>query len=321
MKIQLHALRIIFFGTGKFASTHLYMLLCCSIHKIIAVFTQESKLCKKISDSPIIQIAKAYNITLFQTRYLTRSNINNIIKNLNIDIIIVVSYGYILSKEILNIPRLGCINVHGSLLPRWRGAAPIQRAIEAGDSITGISIIQMDSGIDTGNILYSKTCKILPKDTSYTLSKKLAQIGSIALIQIIEKIIIGTHQTTTQNSLYATYAHKLKKQEARINWKDSAIILEQRIRAFNPWPIVYFQIQKKQIKIWEAKINNQNINNYKLSLLPGTIIKTDSSGIYIATRSGTLILTVLQISGKKKTSVKNILNAYQKWFCPNTVLK
>lgn len=322
MQLQLQGLRIIFFGTTCFAAHHLNMLLYCSIHKIVAIFTQETQSLNNKSDSPIIHIAKIHNINLFQFRNLFMSNISKIIKQFKTDIIIVVSYGSIFPKKILNIPKFGCINVHGSLLPRWRGAAPIQRAIEYGDSTTGISIIQMDSGIDTGNIIYTKACKILPTDTSYTLFQKLAQIGSIALLQTIEKIILGTYHITPQNTLHATYAHKLKKQEAHIDWTAPAITLERRIRAFNPWPISYFKIQKKHIRVWLAKISYQKTNNGKLSqLTPGTILKSDPSGIYVATCSGVLILTVLQIPGKKKTSVKNILNGYHSLFIPNTILK
>lgn len=323
MILQLPPLRIVFFGSRYFAGYHLYILLCCSIHKVCAIFTQETQLFNKKSISFIEKIAKTHNITLFNSRNLLQSNIANLIRKLNADIIVVISYGSILSQEILNIPKLGCINIHGSLLPRWRGAAPIQRAIEFGDSITGISIIKMDSKIDTGKILCYKTCKILPTDTSDTLSKKLAKIGSVALLQTIDKITIGTCRSISQNSLYATYAYKIKKIEARIDWKNSATTLERRIRAFNPWPICYFHIQKKQIKIWNARISNHNINDFRVSTttLPGTILKTTPLGIYVATGSKILVLTELQIQGKKKTTVKDILNAYKTWFTPNTTLK
>ncbi|ADV33620.1 methionyl-tRNA formyltransferase [Candidatus Blochmanniella vafra str. BVAF] len=344
MKFQLQQiLRIVFFGTGEFAAYHLYTLINCSAHTIIAIFTQEPQILNKKTQHyfSIYHIIRTYNLPLFQSNTLSMFQILQIIKHRNIDIIIVVSYGLILSKEILSIPKLGCINVHGSLLPRWRGPAPIQRALEHGDIITGISIIQIDSGIDTGNILYTQSCKILPKETSYSLCKKLAYIGSVALLQTMHHITMGTCKNIPQNPLYATYAPKVSKLEARINWKNSAEELERRIRAFNPWPISYFQLKTKRIKVWGAEINNNssitttkphpshpfhsllrndNLHSYSF-LTPGTILKINSKGIYVATGNGTIILTILQIPGKKKTPVKCLLNSYSLWFPINAVLK
>lgn len=320
--LNIQALNIVFFGTANFAAYHLYMLMSCSIHKIVAVFTQEKQCFYQKSSWSIFKIAKMYKLHVFLSHNLLISDILHILEMLKIDMIIVVSYGLILPQKILIIPKLGCINVHGSLLPRWRGAAPIQRAIEHGDSLTGISIIQMNSGIDTGNILYTKSCQISSTDTSHTLSKKLAQIGAIGLLKTIHKITLGTYYTIPQNSLYTTYASKIKKEEARINWKLPAIILERRIRAFNPWPISYFYTHQKRIKIWDAKIDHQNIKNDILSTLPpGLVLTTNTSGIYVVTGVGILILTILQISGKKKLPVKDILNAYYKWFIPNSILE
>ncbi|URJ24643.1 methionyl-tRNA formyltransferase [Candidatus Blochmanniella camponoti] len=320
---HLKSLRIAFFGTTSFAAWHLYTLTHFSTHQIIAVFTQEIQISTCKSFLSLYKIAKKYNISLFQSRTLSISDIIYIIKKIDVDLIVVVSYGLILPKEILNIPRLGCINVHGSLLPRWRGPAPIQRALEYGDSITGITIIQMDLGIDTGDILHITPCKIFPKDTSYTLSNRLVNIGSAMLSQVLDQFILGTSTLIPQDSTYATYAHKLNKQEARINWNLSAIQLERCIRAFNPWPISYFQIKNDRIRVWDAEVSNQNINHYSssASILPGTILTTNPNGIYVGTGSGILILTMLQISGKKITSVRDILNAHKEWFKPNSVLE
>lgn len=322
-RLHLRALRVAFFGTTDFAAFYLYTLLFCSIHKIIVIFTQEKSTSTKKSSFPsMLKIAKAYKLNLFISRYLLQSDMIQILIKLQIDIIIVVSYGLILPKTILDIPKFGCINIHGSLLPRWRGAAPIQRSIEHGDLFTGISIIQMNLKIDTGNILYTKTCKILPTDTSYSLSKKLAKIGSIGLLQTIEKIMTYTCPTIPQNSLHATYAHKINKQEARIDWKSSAIELDRRIRAFNPWPISYFYTHKQRIRVWTAHFDENLTKVYNLSTFyPGTILKANSSGIYVNTGSGLLILTILQIPGKQKKPVKDILNAYYKWFIPHSILE
>ncbi|CAD83733.1 methionyl-tRNA formyltransferase [Candidatus Blochmanniella floridana] len=322
MKLHLKGLRIAFFGTSDFAAYHLFVLIHCSIHKIVAIFTQESiKIKQKSSILSIHTISQINNILLFQSYFLSQSQINHIIKNLNIDIIIVVSYGVILSQEILHIPKLGCINIHGSLLPRWRGPAPIQRALEHGDTMTGISIIQMNSNIDTGDILHSTPCKISPKDTSYTLSKKLACIGSIALLKTIEKIILGTCKNIPQDTSNITYAYKLNKKEAHINWNKSAIEIERRIRAFNPWPVSYFKIKNQYIRVWNAEINKNSINTDQYNdFQPGTILKTHPNGIYVITGSGIIILTVLQISGKKKIHVKDLMNAYSSLFTMHSVL-
>ncbi|URJ23586.1 methionyl-tRNA formyltransferase [Blochmannia endosymbiont of Camponotus sp. C-003] len=320
---HLKPLRIVFFGTTNFAMWHLHMLAHLSVHKIIAVFTQEIRSSKSFLF--LYEITKKYSISLFQSRILSIADIVYIIKKIDVDLIIVASYGLILPQEILNIPRLGCINIHGSLLPRWRGPAPIQRALEYGDSITGITIIQMDLGIDTGDILHIMPCKIFPKDTSYTLSNRLVNIGSTMLFQVLDQFVLGTFTLIPQDPTYATYAHKLNKQEARINWNLSAIQLERCVRAFNPWPISYFQIKNDRIRIrvWDAEVSNQNVNNrFSLSsVLPGTILATDLTGIHVGTGSGILILTMLQIAGKKITPVRDILNAYQEWFKPNSVLE
>lgn len=326
---QLKPLRIVFFGSTKFAAQHLYTLIHSYIYQITAIFTHLAKntFHNKLSTFSIENIAKRYNIPLFQySSHPNFINIIHIIKTLNTDLIIVVSCGLILPKKIINIPKLGCINVHGSLLPRWRGPAPIQRALEYGDTTTGISIIKIDTGIDTGQILKTAICKISPQDTTNTLSKKLSYIGATTLLHVLKEIISNTCKATPQDSSTATYAPKLTKKEARINWNTPAIQLEKRIRAFNPWPICYFSTKKNiHIKIWNAKIDNDNlhIKNYIRNKRPkpGTILTANANGIHVITSCGILILTVLQIPGKKITSVKDILNSKKEWFTPYSLLK
>ncbi|URJ30951.1 methionyl-tRNA formyltransferase [Blochmannia endosymbiont of Camponotus sp.] len=319
------SLRIAFFGTANFAAWHLYTLVCFSIHQIIAIFTQEIQVSKHRSFLSLHDIAEKHNIALFKSSFLSISEIIYIIKKLNVDLIVVVSYGLILPEEILNIPRLGCINVHGSLLPRWRGPAPIQRALEYGDVITGVTIIRMDLGIDTGDIFHIMPCNILPKDTSYTLSDRLAKMGSTMLLQVLDQLILETYTLIPQDSTYATYAHKLTKQEARIDWKLSAIQLERCVRAFNPWPISYFLLKDRRIRVWSAEVGNRNTMDHCYhsfaSMLPGTILSINPYGIHVVTGSGVLILTMLQISGKKRTLICDLLNAYKEWFMPNAVLE
>lgn len=325
---QLRLLRIAFFGTTNFAAQHLYVLIQSYIYQVVVVFTQINKKHLRYhnkSSFSIENIAKKYNLLLFQYSTLNFLDMIHIIKTLNANLIVIVSCGLILPQEILNIPKFGCINVHGSLLPRWRGPAPIQRALEHGDSITGISIIKIDTGIDTGHILKTVTCNISPQDTTHTLSKKLAHIGSIALLHTLKEISLNIYTFTPQNSNYATYAHKLTKQEARIDWKKPAFQLERSIRAFNPWPICFFLIKNNLIiKVWNAKIDNKNTtkkNHASITLLPGTILTANPHGIYVITGNGTLILTTLQIAGKKITPVRDILNSKKEWFLPYSILE
>lgn len=323
---QIKFLRIVFFGTRNFAAQHLYILIHSYIYQIVAVFTKSKKQRSRqyTSSLSIENIAKRYNLPLFQYSTTNIIDIIHIIKKLNIDLIIIVSCGLILPKEILNIPKLGCINVHGSLLPRWRGAAPIQRALEYGDSITGISIIKTDVGIDTGYILKTATCNILPQDTTNTLSKKLAHLGAITLLNVLHEIVSNKYTATPQNLNHATYAHKITKKEARIDWKKSANQLERNIRAFNPWPVCFFLKNNKFIRIWSAEINNKNTKNYFSSSLlpaPGTILAADHHGIYVITGQGILKLTTLQFPGKKITPIRDILNSKKEWFTPYSILE
>lgn len=323
---HMKSLRIAFFGTTNFAVQHLHALVYFSIHQIIAIFTQEIQVSKRKSFSSLHDIAKKHGISLFQSSFLSISEIIHIVKKLNVDLIVVVSYGLILPKEILGIPRLGCINVHGSLLPRWRGPAPIQRALQYGDDITGITIIRMDLGIDTGDIFHIMPCNILAKDTSYTLSNRLAKMGSTMLLQVLDQIVSGTYTLISQDATCAastTYAHKLTKQEARIDWKLSAIQIERCVRAFNPWPISYFLVRNCRVRVWDSEVSNRNTVGCRHQLLsyPGTILSINPYGIHVVTGSGVLILTMLQIAGKKRVLIRDILNAYKTWFMPNSILE
>lgn len=321
---QLKPLRIIFFGTTHFAARHLHALINSALYQIVAIFTTKSVQKSKYDSTYSIEnIAKKHNLLLFQYSKITIIEIVQIIKKLKTDLIIVVSCRLIFPKEILNLPKLGCINVHGSLLPRWKGPAPIQRALEYGDTITGISIIKMNEKIDSGEILTTEVCNIHSQDTTQTLSKKLAKIGATALLNILEKLKLNTHQTVPQNLTSTKYAYKLTKKEARIDWKKSAQQLERCIRAFNPWPVCFFPIKNTIIKIWAAEIDNQNKKNYSNSnkALPGTILISNKYGIHILTGHGILILTILQIAGKKKMAVREILNSKKTWFIPQSMLK
>ncbi|MGL5336827.1 MAG: methionyl-tRNA formyltransferase, partial [Enterovibrio sp.] len=240
--------------------------------------------------------------------------------SIDADIMVVVAYGLILPKAVLDTPRLGCVNVHGSLLPKWRGAAPIQRAIWAGDEETGVTIMQMNEGLDTGDMLTTARVKIEPTQSSADLYQKLALIGPPALISCLDELAQSKITPQKQDDSLATYAHKLTKEEANIDWNMSAAAIERCIRAFNPWPVSYFSLTTPtdeiiDIKVWQAHVEQSTPN-----AAPGTIIKADKNAICVATGDGILCLTSLQIPGKKAMDVASLLNARQNWFTPGKIL-
>lgn len=308
-------LKIIFAGTPDFAAQQLYALLD-SVHTITAILSQSRNLYlkeKKIKLTLIEKISKQYNIPMYQPKSLKSQEILEIIYNLNADIIVVSAYGLIFPEEILNIPRLGCINLHYSLLPRWRGAAPIQRAIEAGDNITGITIIQMNKGIDTGDMLYQKTYNITPDDTNISVCKKLSKMGSIALIKIVNKLNNNKYTGIKQNEKLATYANKISKKEGEIKWNIPAIQIERCIRAFNPWPSCFFRKKGHIIKIWKATTYHI-LTQDKYYKNTGIILQISKNNIDVTTGYGILSLLLIQIEGKKIMSIHEILNYRKEWF-------
>ncbi|MBS9426239.1 methionyl-tRNA formyltransferase [Photorhabdus caribbeanensis] len=307
------SLRIVFAGTPDFAARHLEALLM-SQHEVVGVLTQPDRPAgrgKKLTPSPVKVLAEEHNITVFQPATLRSEENQQWILKQQPDVLIVVAYGLILPRTVLNIPRLGCLNVHGSLLPRWRGAAPIQRSLWAGDTETGVTIMQMDIGLDTGDMLYKASCPITPEDTSASLYEKLANIGPDALLKTLSLITSGKNQPEIQNENLVTYAEKLSKEEARINWELSATHLERCIRAFNPWPMSFFEIEGQPVKVWKAEVIEE-----QTSAKPGTVLKAGKKGIYIATANGVLNITQLQPAGKKAMSAANLLNSKREWFIP-----
>ncbi len=310
-------LKIIFAGTPDFAAKHLAALLDTR-HKVVGVLTRHDKPAgrgKKLTPSPVKVLAEEHQLPVFQPVSLKDSENQQWIKNQNADLMIVVAYGLILPQAVLDIPRLGCLNVHGSLLPRWRGAAPIQRSIWAGDTETGVTIMQMDAGLDTGDMLYKAICPITPSDTSASLYDKLAITGPEALIHTVEMLSSGQCIAEKQDESLANYAEKLSKEEARINWQDDAVHIERCIRAFNPWPMSYFIVEEQLIKVWQAEVLTEAHDKQ-----PGTIISADKKGISIATGNGILNITQLQPPGKKAMSAQDILNSRREWFIPEQIL-
>lgn len=311
------SLRIIFAGTPDFAARHLDALLS-SEHQIVGVFTQPDRPAgrgKKLMPSPVKVLAEEKGISVFQPVSLRPQENQQLVADLRADIMVVVAYGLILPKAVLEMPRLGCLNVHGSLLPRWRGAAPIQRALWAGDTETGITIMQMDVGLDTGDMLYKLSCPITAEDTSATLYDKLAQLGPQGLLATLTHIATGTATPEVQDEEQVTYAEKLSKEEARLDWSLPAAQLERCIRAFNPWPMSYFVIDDQPVKVWKASVINT-----QAKAEPGTIIEANKQGIQIATAEGILNLESLQPAGKKAMNTQDLLNSRREWFTPGNRL-
>lgn len=305
------SLRIVFAGTPEFAAQHLAALLS-SEHEVIAVYTNPDRPAgrgKKLTASPVKLLALEHEIPVYQPETFKSDQAQQELAALNADIMIVVAYGMLLPKAVLNTPRLGCINVHGSILPRWRGAAPIQRAIWAGDAETGVTIMQMDVGLDTGDMLLTATLPIEPQDTSASLYEKLAQLGPKALIDCLADLAAERAVAIKQDEALTNYAKKLSKEEAQINWHDSAAHIERCVRAFNPWPMSYFAVEGNNVKVWQSRVEPQSSDQPA-----GTILRADKQGIAIATGEGTLVLEQLQIPGKKALPVQDILNARASWF-------
>ncbi|KJF90033.1 methionyl-tRNA formyltransferase [Photobacterium leiognathi] len=310
-------LRIVFAGTPDFAARHLAALLS-SQHDVVAVYTQPDRPAgrgKKLTASPVKAIALENDIPVYQPVSLRNEEAQQELAAIDADIMVVVAYGLLLPQEVLDTPRLGCINVHGSILPRWRGAAPIQRSIWAGDTETGVTIMQMDIGLDTGDMLKVATLPIEATDTSATMYEKLADLGPDALIDCLSDIADGTAVAVKQDDEQANYAKKLSKEEALIDWTMNAAAIERCVRAFNPWPMSYFTVTEQNVKVWQTAVEADNQGK-----APGTILSADKQGILVATGNGALRLISLQPPGKKAMSAADLLNSRREWFEPGTQL-
>ncbi len=313
----MNKLKLIFAGTPDFAARHLAALLS-SGHEVVAVYTQPDKPAgrgQKLTASPVKELALAHDLPVYQPASLRNEAAQAELAALGADLMVVVAYGLILPKAVLDTPRLGCINVHGSLLPRWRGAAPIQRSIWAGDAETGVTIMQMDVGLDTGAMIRKVTCPIASDETSASLYDKLAGLGPQALVDTLDAMAAGGTAAEPQDDALANYAEKLSKEEARIDWSMDAVAIERCIRAFNPWPISWFDVAGQTVKVWQAEVLPQAHGQ-----AAGTLLKADKQGIEVATGQGVLRLLTLQPPGKKAMSVSDLLNSRRDWFEPGTQL-
>jgi methionyl-tRNA formyltransferase len=312
------SLNIIFAGTPDFAAQHLAALLSQNQHKIIAVYTQPDRPAgrgKQLQASPVKALAMLTGIPVYQPASLKTEEAQQQLAALKADLMIVVAYGLLLPQTVLDLPALGCINVHGSILPRWRGAAPIQRAIEAGDTETGVTIMQMDAGLDTGAILLISRCAINADETSASLYDKLAKLGPIALQETLTQIANGTAQPEAQDNAHSTYAKKIEKVEAQVNWHDSAETIAQRIRAFNPAPVAFTLLNGERVKLWQAIAVEKNQSH----AVPGKILGADKNGLVVACGKGSVNITILQMENGKALPVNDILNGHAARLAVGTV--
>ncbi|MCW9024215.1 MAG: methionyl-tRNA formyltransferase [Gammaproteobacteria bacterium] len=310
-------LRIIYAGTPEFAATALEALLTTK-HHVVAVYTQPDRPAgrgRKLQASPVKQLAERHQLPVYQPENFKDQADIETLKTLDADLMIVAAYGLLLPKAILDAPRLGCINIHASLLPRWRGAAPIQRAILAGDPESGITIMQMDEGLDTGDMLFKMSCPIKEQDTGGSLHDRLAKLGAQALLQALEKLQTQSLIAEAQENGLSTYARKLDKQEAQINWEEDAEQIARQIRAFNPWPGSQTQVNEKTLRIWAAEPVDEACDADA-----GTVLNCNKNGIDICCGHGILRLQQLQPPGKKAMDVAAFLNGYADLLAPGSVL-
>ena len=302
-------MRIVFAGTPEFAAESLAALLA-SPHQVIAVLTQPDRPAgrgRALQPSPVKALAVQHGLPVLQPENLKGKEIRDQLAALAADVMVVVAYGLIIPRDVLALPRLGCINVHGSLLPRWRGAAPIQRAIAAGDDETGVGIMQMEAGLDTGPVLLEVRTPITPEDTGGSLHDRLAGLGAQALVQALADLESLQNKALSQPEVGITYAHKLTKEEAQLDWNKPAAELALQVRAFNPWPVSWVPRPEGPMRVWAATAANGTGQ-------PGSVLAVSAAGIEVACGQGSLLLTQIQLPGKKSLPVADLLRGHADLF-------
>ncbi len=306
--------KIIFAGTPEFAAVALAALLKTE-HEIVAVYTQPDRKAgrgQKLTASAVKQLALEHDLPVYQPLHFKSATEEGLaaqqqLKELNADVMVVAAYGLILPQVVLDTPKYGCLNIHGSLLPRWRGAAPIQRAIATGDQETGVTIMKMAAGLDTGDMMYKTYCPITADDTSATLHDKLAVQGAEAIVAVLEseeKLQHYLDKREVQDEALTVYAHKLSKAEARIDWTQDAISIDRNIRAFNPWPVAFIPLdENNNLRVWGSLLSEQPVEGE----MPGTILAIDKHGVHVACGNQQAVcLTSLQWPGGKALNAVQI---------------
>lgn len=300
-------MKIIFAGTPDFSVPMLQALLD-SAHDVVAVYTQPDRPAgrgRKSLAGPVKQLAQGAGIPVMQPASLKDASAQETLEKMAADLMVVVAYGLILPQAVLDMPRLGCVNVHASLLPRWRGAAPIQRAIQAGDTRTGVCLMQMEAGLDTGPVLACAECDIAPTDTGSSLHDRLSAMGAELLGDNLDAIASGNLAPRAQDDALACYAHRLEKKEALIDWRQDADRIGRQVRAFNAWPVAETRFQGKQLRVWEARAIQQ-----ERMASPGTVVASGRDGIDVACGQGVLRLQRVQVPGRQAVAAADFANAH-----------
>lgn len=302
-------LKLVFAGTPVFAAEHLKALVD-SKHSVVGVYTQPDRRAgrgKILTPSPVKQLAAEHQLPIYQPENLKSQDERQKLQALNPDVLVVVAYGLILPLHILETPIFGGLNVHASLLPRWRGAAPIERAIEAGDKESGITIMQMDEGLDTGEMLLKVKCEIKEDDTGGSLHNRLAVLGPPALLKVLNQLAEGREVRESQDDSQSSYAKKLSKQDSIIDWQEDALALNQKIRAFNPVPVCSTKLDdNNRLKIYSANVLELDCSQYSA----GEVLNVSADGLIVACGKNALNITTLQLPGKKLMSIKQFCNGY-----------
>jgi methionyl-tRNA formyltransferase len=316
-------MRVVFAGTPDFAAQHLQSLLD-SEHDVVGVYTQPDRPAgrgKKPQPSAVKKLALAHELPVHQPDTLKTEAAQATLSDLKPDVMVVVAYGLLLPQAVLDIPTHGCLNVHGSLLPRWRGAAPIQRAIWAGDLESGVCIMLMEAGLDTGPVLHEARCSITPHETSASLYHKLEKLGPDALLSVLTDLESHLAKAQPQPDEQATYAKKLTKQEGKIDWTDSAAFIERCVRAFNPWPMSWCESAHLKTQQNTIKIHAAELIQGASGKAPGSIISSSHLGIDVVTGDGILRITEAQMPGKKPQPASTLVNGYSNVFTPGLELQ
>lgn len=307
-------MRAVFMGTPEIAATILKTVVESGKHEILAVVTQPDKpkgRGQELAYPPVKETALAYQIPVLQPEKVRTPEFLEQLAARKPEIILVAAYGKLLPKQILELPRYGCLNVHASLLPKYRGAAPIQWAVINGEAYSGVTIMHMAEGLDTGDMILSERVALAPEETAGTLHDKLAKLGGPALLQAMEKLEQGTAQRIPQEESEATYVKMIDKSFGQLNFRLSAIQLERLIRGLNPWPTAFTRLSGKLLKIWRAEvISREELTAKELSHVPGAVLRIERNGIGVLTGDGMLLIRELQLEGKRRMTAEEFLRGY-----------